>query len=121
MIYEPVERNTVSSVEPPRPRCDTLITSKPYFIAECVARGMATSNHSDNAAAALAVAKKEYDNLGDCASGSLDRLQQMADVSSTKIINSGVISPLMDFSDAIRLECSKAADPVFNENSAQGN
>lgn len=66
-------------------------------------------------------AKHEHDGLSDCAPDSLIQLQQMADVSSRKIVNSGLISRLMDFPDAMRLECSKAAASIFNEAASHGN
>jgi uncharacterized membrane protein YgcG len=97
-----------------RPRCDTFTTSKPYFVAECIAVGMDRAGHLDGLTEARATAKREYKSLSDCAPTSLSRLQQMATVGATKILSSGAISRLMDFSDAIRLECNKAADTSFN-------
>jgi uncharacterized protein len=117
--------NADATREPPqqpvqRPRCDTLTTSKPYFVAECIAMGMDRSGHVDGLSEAKATAKREHDGLSACASESLARLQQMATIGATKILNSGAISRLMDFSDAIKLECNKAADPIFKE-ASQGN
>jgi uncharacterized protein len=104
-----------------RPRCDTLTTSKPYFVAECIAVGMDRARYLHGLSDAKVAAKREYDGLADCTPSSLSQLQQMATVGATKILNSGAISKLMDFHDAIRLECNKAADLIFNASTSQGN
>ena len=103
------------------PRCDTLTTSKPYFVAECIAVGMERARYSDGVLDARLAAKREYEGLADCTPSSLSQLQQMATMGATKILNSGAISKLMDFHDAIRLECNKAADLVFKATTSQGN
>jgi hypothetical protein len=104
-----------------RPRCDTLTTSEPYFVAECIAVGMDRARYLHGLSDAKAAAKREYDGLADCTPSSLSQLQQMATVGATKILNSGAISKLMDFHDAIRLECNKAADLIFKASTSQGN
>lgn len=102
------------------PRCETLIVAKPYFVAECITEGMTMSHHLDGLSDAKAAAHHERDGLVDCASDSLMRLQQMAEVTSAKILNSGSITELMDFSDALKLECNRAAGEVFKESTSQG-
>ena len=49
----------------------------------------------------------------DCTPGALDILQKLSDRSAAKILGSGAISKLMDFSDAMTLECKKAANVNF--------
>jgi len=103
-----------------RPDCEQLIVSKPYFMAACIARGMETSRHLDGLSEAKMAAERERNSLADCAPNSVIRLRQMAELSAAKILNSGSITQLMDFSDAMKLECNKAAGLIFTESSSKG-
>jgi hypothetical protein len=104
-----------------RPRCETLIVARPYFVAECIAQGMAIKRYDSGLSDAKVAAEHEHGNLADCAADSLTKLQQMGDVSARKILNSGSITSLMDFSDAMKLECNKAANVIFTESVSRGN
>ena len=116
------QQSPMPQAQPPKlPQCPTLETSQRYFIAECIAHGMEITNHSDGLSDMEVTARREHDGLSDCAPNSLIQLQQMADVSSSRIVNSGVISRLMDFPDAMKLECSKAAASISNETASHGN
>lgn len=116
---EGAETTTPTKPTDERPRCETFVISKPYFLAACIAKGMDMSGHSDGLSDARAAVARERDSL-DCASDSLLKLRQMAELSAARVINSGSISRLMDFSDAMKLECNKAANLIFNQSASQG-
>jgi uncharacterized protein len=124
-IPAPRREADVTPVEPSdapqRPQCETLVVARPYFVAQCIAHGMEIKHPQEGLADARAAAERERQGLADCAPESLIKLQQIAKVSSTKILNSNAIAPLMDFSDAMKLECNKAANGIFKENASQGN
>ncbi len=96
------------------PRCDQSPVSTDYFVAACVARGMEMHRDADGTAAARSKANDERSKLT-CSPDSLYRLDQSANLSASRILSSGAITGLMDFSDAMNLECKKAAAAVLNQ------
>ena len=95
--------------------CERLKGSKAYFVAACVVRGLERSQEMG----ALSAAKKELERAQeglDCSPGALTKLQEMSNRSALRILDSGAITKLMDFTDAINLECKKAAAVNLEEN-----
>lgn len=95
--------------------CEHLKGSRAYFVAACVVRGLERSQESS----ALQAAKKELERAQeglDCSPGALIKLREMSNRSALKILDSGAITKLMDFTDAINLECKKAAAVNLEEN-----
>jgi hypothetical protein len=95
--------------------CERLKGSKAYFVAACVVRGLERSPEIW----ALQAAKKELERAQeslDCSPGALIKLREMSNRSALRILDSGAITKLMDFTDAISLECKKAAAVNLEEN-----
>jgi hypothetical protein len=86
--------------------CEQLPASKAYFVAVCIVRGMEQSRQLDG----LQDAKTQVESVQaglNCTPAALSNLQQKSARLAAKILNSGVISKLMDFADAMTLECKK--------------
>lgn len=92
--------------------CQQLKGSKTYFVAFCVVRGMEQSRQLQGLQEAKAEVEQAKAGLV-CTPDALDILQKLSDRSAAKILGSGAISKLMDFSDAMTLECKKAANVNF--------
>lgn len=89
-------------------RCERLAGAKSYFVASCVVKGVERGRRDGLDAARLEL-DQSAKNLA-CGRAALDNLQEKSGRLATKILSSGAISPLMDFSSAIAVECRKAAD-----------
>ena len=89
--------------------CQHLKGAKPYFVAACVARGMEQGRQTEGLRGANAQVESAKAGL-DCTPDALGILQKLSDRSAAKILSSAAISKLMDFADAMTLECKKAAD-----------
>jgi hypothetical protein len=90
------------------PRCDQSMVATEYYVAACVVRGMELHRQSD----ALSDARAKLEGAGkvlECEPASMTKVNEMARLSAAKILASRAISELMDFGDAINLECKKAA------------
>ncbi len=94
--------------------CEQLKGSKAYFVAVCIVRGMAQSRQLEGLQDARAQVERAQAGL-DCTPDALSNLQKLSDRSAAAILNSGVISKLMDFADAMTLECKNAANVNFEE------
>jgi|GEM_PF-6834108 len=118
LIQEPSKQNDHLDIKPssqPTEQQSKALTSsqceqssaKKYYIATCVARGI--SNARKDALLANAEKNMEISRVQlQCSPDYIDKLSQSAKVSADRITASNAISNLMDFSDAINLECTKA-------------
>ena len=104
--------------------CLRLPASTNYYVAACVTQGMTLSYgplpngglrvilDDKDLSEASAKMQRDHDKL-QCSPKALNEIQRMAELSAQKIIKSRVISTLMDFTDAINLECKKAAASIL--------
>jgi len=93
-------------------RCERLAGSNAYFVATCVVGGMEKSRQVEGIQAAKIQVGNAQAGLR-CTPEALSKLQQKSNRAATTILGSGAISRLMDFSDAMTLECKKAAASIL--------
>jgi hypothetical protein len=93
-------------------KCEQLAGSKIYFVATCIVAGMDQTRQLEG----LQGSKNQLENAQaglHCTPEVLSKLRQKATRVATTILKSGAISKLMDFSDAMTLECKKAATSIL--------
>ena len=90
------------------PQCDQSVIAKKYYVASCIAHGMEITKQGTGLASAKTKMDDERRQI-DCSPDSLDRVHAAANSAAERIVSSGTISSLMEFGDAITLECNKAA------------
>ncbi len=100
---------TSEQIAPSQPlRCDHSLTSTDYFVTVCVVRGLEYRQKYD----ALAEARNRLDAASKmmvCAPGTQQSLFNVAQQTAVNILTSNHISPLMDFNDAMAVECKRGA------------
>jgi uncharacterized protein len=101
-----VEANTMEASA-----CDHMPTKKKYFIATCSWFLARHYGHNDIAEKKSALGKDLQQKLA-CTNGEDKAIFRQASSSAIHIKSSKAISPLMDISDAIRVECSKASKDI---------
>jgi uncharacterized protein len=104
----PTNQSIPPKSETTLPQCDQSIIAKKYYVASCITHGMEIGKKSDMLQDAESKMNSERKQI-DCSPDSLDRVHAAANSAAERIISSGMISSLMDFGDAITIECNKAA------------
>jgi hypothetical protein len=88
--------------------CDHSPAAADYFIAACVARGLEIHRQTEG----LEAARTRQADAGkalSCTPQSITHVNDMAMQTAMRIVTSGTISALMDFSDGMLVDCRKAA------------
>jgi len=94
---------------PPQPvACDHLPVAADYFIAACTLHGLEFRRQGDGIEAAR-TRQAEASKALQCTPQSMTKVSDMAQQAALRIVNSGAISALMDFTDGMQVECRKAA------------
>jgi TPR repeat protein len=93
-------------------QCEQLAASTAYVVATCVVGGMEQSRKLEGLQSAKAQVEHAQAGL-DCTPEARNNLQRKSNRSAAEILNSGAITTLMDFADAMNLECKKAAASIL--------
>lgn len=93
--------------------CLDRVDNKKYFIAACVVSGAAQADKSSVASAADVEKRKLQQSLH-CDDTDYEKLDRRAATAAAIILSSDAINKLMDFKDAMTIECKNAAQDMFD-------
>jgi hypothetical protein len=98
---------------PPQPvACDHSPATAEYFVAACVVHGLEFRRQTDDLETVRA-RQGEAGKALQCTPQSMTKVNDMSMQAALRIVNSGAISALMDFTDGMRVECRKAASDLL--------
>ena len=104
----PAGAPTSQEAPPEMAQCDHSPVAAAYFIASCQVRGLDLRRQSEGLDAARSRQVEASKGLL-CTAQSMTKVNDLALQAALRIVNSGVISPLMDFNDGLQVECRKAS------------